>query len=98
MPLAKKHVRYAGRVVMVGFGSIGQGTLPLILRHVDMDAKRITIITAEERGRKDAEDLGIAFLINSLTRENYARVCNPMLGAGDFLPNLSGGVSSIALI
>ena len=98
MPLAKKHVRYAGRVVILGFGSIGQGTLPLILRHVDMDAKRITIITAEERGRKEAEDLGIAFLINPLTRENCARVLDPMLGAGDFLLNLSVDVSSIALI
>ena len=25
-----------GRLVMLGFGSIGQGVLPLILRHIDM--------------------------------------------------------------
>jgi homospermidine synthase len=98
MPLAKKHVRYGGRVVMVGFGSIGQGTLPLILRHVDMDPKRITVITAEERGKKEAEDLGITFIINPLTRENYIPVLEPMLGPGDFLLNLSVEVSSLALI
>src|SRR5215470_6566433 len=98
MPLDKKHVRYGGRVVIVGFGSIGQGTLPLILRHVDMDPKRISIVTAEERGRKEAEELGIPFAINPLTRENYVRVLDPMLGAGDFLLNLSVEVSSIALM
>ena len=98
MPLAKKHVRYSGRVVILGFGSIGQGTLPLILRHVEMDPKRITIVTAEERGRKEAEDLGITFIINPLTRENYVHVLDPMLGPGDFLLNLSVEVSSIALI
>ena len=60
MPLAKKHVRYAGRVVILGFGSIGQGTLPLILRHVDMDAKRmrslgyVQELTDSERGNARA--------------------------------------------
>jgi homospermidine synthase len=98
MPLAKKHVTYSGRVVILGFGSIGQGTLPLILRHVEMDPKRIAIVTAEERGRTEAEDLGITFILNPLTRENYVRVLDPMLGPGDFLLNLSVEVSSIALI
>jgi len=98
MPLSKKHVRYTGRVVMIGFGSIGQGTLPLILRHIDMDPKGITIITAEERGREEAEKLGIAFIVNPLTRENYLSVLDPMLRAGDFLVNLSVEVSSIALM
>ena len=31
-----KHAAFAGRLVMLGFGSIGQGVLPLILRHIDM--------------------------------------------------------------
>ena len=29
---------FRGRLVMLGFGSIGQGVLPLILRHIDMPA------------------------------------------------------------
>ena len=34
-----KHVAFGGRLVMLGFGSIGQGVLPLILRHIDMPAR-----------------------------------------------------------
>ena len=34
-----KHVAFDGRLVMLGFGSIGQGVLPLILRHIDMPAR-----------------------------------------------------------
>ena len=41
----KKHVKFDGRLVFVGFGSVGQGTLPLILRHIDMPRERITILT-----------------------------------------------------
>ena len=31
---SKKYVDFKGRMVMIGFGSIGQGVLPLILRHI----------------------------------------------------------------
>ena len=54
---------FAGRLVMLGFGSIGQGVLPLILRHIDMPQERITIVTAEERGQEVAAEYGIAFVV-----------------------------------
>ena len=34
----RKHTAFSGRLVMVGFGSIGQGVLPLLLRHIDIRA------------------------------------------------------------
>ena len=37
-----KHVAFAGHLVIVGFGSIGQGVLPLILRHIDMPPSAFT--------------------------------------------------------
>ena len=92
------HADFAGRLVMVGFGSIGQGVLPLLLRHVRMTPSQITIVTAEERGRAEAEAMGVAFVVEPLARENYARVLEPLLGAGDFLLNVSVEVSSLALI
>jgi homospermidine synthase len=93
-----KHCAFAGRLVMVGFGSIGQGVLPLILRHIDMPRDRITIVTAEERGHDVADEYGITFVKQALTRENYKSVLDPLLGVGDFLCNLSVDVSSVALI
>lgn len=93
-----KHCAFPGRLVMVGFGSIGQGVLPLILRHIDMDPTRIAIVTADARGRAEAQHYGITFIEKPLTRENYVETLKPMLGKGDFLLNLSVDVSSVALI
>jgi Homospermidine synthase len=93
-----KHVRFDGRLTIVGFGSIGQGVLPLILRHIDLDPKTITIVTAEERGHDVADAYGIRFVREALTRENYRTVLEPLVGDGDFLLNLSVDVSSVALI
>ena len=41
---------------------------------------------------------GVRFVVEPLTRENYRRVLEPLLGPGDFLLNLSVDVSSVALI
>jgi homospermidine synthase len=91
-------VKFRGRLVIVGFGSIGQGVLPLILRHIDMKANQVTVVTAEDRGQKEAKDLGVRFMVEPLTRENYASILEPLLGPGDFLLNVSVEVSSLALI
>ena len=93
-----KHATLSGNLVIVGFGSIGQGVLPLILRHIDVAAERITIVTAEELGHEEAKHYGIRFVVEPLTRENYRTVLEPLLGPGDFLVNRSVDVSSVALI
>src|SRR3982750_2585406 len=93
-----KHTVFPGRLVIVGFGSIGQGVLPLLLRHIDLRPDQITVITAELRGHEVAEEYGVRFVETALTRENYRAVLAPWLGAGDFLLNVSVDVSSVALI
>jgi homospermidine synthase len=94
----KIHVEFPGRLLFIGFGSIGQGVLPLILRHIGIAPERITIVTAEDKGAQEAEKYGIKFIKERLTRENYRRVLNPLLGRGDFLINVSVEVSSLALV
>jgi homospermidine synthase len=95
--LDQKHVAFTGRLVMIGFGSIGQGVLPLLLRHIEIDPGRITIITAEPRGHEVAAEYGIRFVETALTQGNYRTVLEQQLGAGDFLLNVSVDVSSVAL-
>ncbi len=93
-----KHFVFSGRLVMLGFGSIGQGVLPLILRHIEMPRERITIVSAAENGTDVATEHGVRFVHQALTRDNYKDVLTPLLGVDDFLLNLSVDVSSVALI
>jgi homospermidine synthase len=93
-----KHIAFPGRMVIVGFGSIGQGVLPLLLRHIDMQPSQITIVTAEQRGRGEADFYGVTFVDHPLTRQNVETVLAPLLGPGDFLLNVSVEVSSLALV
>lgn len=92
------HVEFPGRLVFVGFGSIGQGVLPLILRHIGISKERITIVTSDARGEAEANEYGIKFIKQPLHRANYQSVLRPLLSTGDFLLNLSVEVSSLDLI
>jgi homospermidine synthase len=92
------HAHLPGRLVMVGCGSIGQAVLPLILRHLDVTPGRIVVVTADARGREVAVHYGIEFVERPITPESHRRILEPILGAGDFLLNLSVDVSSMALV
>jgi homospermidine synthase len=96
--LNKKQAAFSRRLVIVGFGSIGQGVLPLLMRHLEIEPGQLTIMTAEPRGYEVAAEYGVRFIEAALTRENYRAVLDPRLGRGDFLLNVSVDVSSVALI
>jgi homospermidine synthase len=98
MTHASKHAHFSGKLVMVGFGSIGQAMLPLLFRHFEISPQQIKIIATSGKGAAIAHDSGVAFMQQALTKENYRAVLEPMLGKGDFLLNLSVDVSSLALI
>ncbi len=94
----KVYFEFPGRIVLIGFGSIGQGVLPLILRHIGIKPERMTIITAEDRGHEVAAQYGVKFVKEALTRENFRRILDANVGRGDFVLNVSVDVSSIALV
>lgn len=93
-----KHVAFSGRLVMLGLGSIGQGVLPLIVRHIDMPRDRIHVLTADARGMDVAAEYGVTVTVAPLTRDNYRDLLCPMLSRGDILLNLSVDVSSVAMV
>jgi homospermidine synthase len=94
----KKLAKLPGKLVIVGFGSVGQGVLPLLLRHLKVARSNVMIITADERGADEAARYGVKFAVNPVTRGNYRAVLEPLLQPGDFLLNVSVDVSSVALI
>ena len=93
----EKHT-FDGKILIVGFGSIGQGVLPLILRHFTITPERITIATADKRGEDVARECGVRFIIDPLLPRNHQDIIRSHIGPGDFLANVSVDVSSVALI
>src|SRR5512133_3338939 len=89
---------FNGRILVIGCGSIGQGVLPLLLRHFTVTPDRMAIVTADERGKNVAEEYGIPFIIDPHLEHNYQDIVKQYVGPGDFIVNVSVDVSSAALI
>ena len=101
MSLWPVHARFDGPIVMVGFGSIGKGTLPLLERHFEFDSSKFVVIAPDDSGRKLLDERGIRFLNVALKRENFREILTPLLTTGPgrgMIVNLSVDVSSLDMI
>lgn len=95
------HGRISGPIVMIGFGSIGKGTLPLIERHFEFDKSRMIIIDPSDADRALADKHGVAFLKAGLTRDNYREILTPLLtkgGGQGFCVNVSVDTGSLDIM
>ncbi len=93
--------RIEGAIVMIGFGSIGKGTLPLIERHFEFDRDHFYVIDPNDSDRKLLDERGVKFVHLGLDRDNYRQVLEKYLRAGNgqgFCVNLSVDTSSLDIM
>jgi len=99
--MTQVHARFDGPIVMIGFGSIGKGTLPLIERHIAFDRSKLTVIAPDDRDRNLLDERQIRFLHLAITKANYREVLAPLLTQGpgrSLVVNLSVDTSSVDLM
>jgi homospermidine synthase len=82
------------RILFVGFGSVARCTLPILLKHISVDPKRITIMDFEpnEPALKPWIDQGITFVKDRVTPENLGALLGQHLSAGDLLIDLAWNI------
>jgi homospermidine synthase len=97
----RPYARFEGPIVMIGFGSIGKGTLPLIERHIAFDRSKFVVIAPDDRDRHLLDERQIRFIHQALTKENYRELLTPLLTGGPgrgMAVNLSVDTSSVDLM
>src|SRR5215207_2396420 len=95
------HARIDGPIVMVCFGSIGRGFLPLLERHFTFDKAKLTVVDPVDTDRKLLDERGIRFVQKPITQANYRDVLTPLLTGGPgrgVMVNLSVDTSSVELM
>jgi len=95
-----KKFHFKGRILMLGYGSVGRCTLPLIDRHFDMPLSHMAIVEADDSHKQLSPYIarGLKYESTPIVRENMASVLSKYLRKGDLLINLSVEVSSIELM
>lgn len=98
MSRSRKPDALTGRLVMLGFGSVGQGMLPVLFDHFGLKPDRVKIVKTSPDRSGVAGKLGVEVIVQPLNEGNFETVLDPLLGEGDFLLNLSVDVASLALV
>ena len=101
-PKYEKYVKVpAGKkIVILGFGAIGSGVLPLLFRHIEMKPEQLVVVSDQysQKQKDHAASYGVKLNVAKLTKNDYKPYLEKFLADGDFLVNLSVDVSSCALI
>ena len=92
--------RIEGPIVIIGFGSIGRGTLPLIERHFEFDANDIHVIEPSDEHANFLRQRGVQYHQFELTRDNYREILDRFFKGrkGGFCVNLSVDTGSLDIM
>ena len=92
--------KFAGRVLVLGGGSVSQCSVPLLLKHVVAEPSQLTVMDYQDVSGRFAEAIsaGINFVSDKVTRENLAELLGSYLAAGDVLVDLAWNIDANAII
>lgn len=93
-------MRFDGKVLIIGYGSVARCTLPILLKHIQIPYGNITIIDFEDKrsALKKWTNKGVTYLRQRITPENIAVVLSEHLSPGGLLIDLSWNIDAKTII
>jgi homospermidine synthase len=92
----KMKIPFGGRVLLLGAGSVSQCLMPLLIRHIEMDFSKLTIMDMlDMRDRmREGLDAGMKYVQHHITPDNLSTTLEKYLSAGDLLIDLAWNIDS----
>lgn len=93
-------IPYSGRILVLGCGGVAQCMLPVLLKHLDMPADRITVIDMVDNRAaiKPSLDQGIRYVQERITPDHYDEQFARFLKPGDLLIDLAWNLGCVDLL
>ncbi len=93
-------MKFNGKLLIIGCGSVSQCAVPLVLKHIEMPPQKVTIMDfVDNRSRvKDALDKGVKYVSDRVTAENYVQLLAKYVGPGDMIIDLAWNIDCIAIV
>lgn len=97
----EKFVKFDKKILIIGYGSLGQAILPLILRHFDTDPKNITVLEKDnhrELFMSRNRGTGVHYVKKEITKDNLVDTLDEYLEKGGFLVDVSCNIGCHELL
>jgi homospermidine synthase len=88
------------KILFVGYGAVAQCTLPVLVKHIKVPARDITVMDFEDRRAMLAPWLkrGVKFVHKCVTRDNMGALLGKYLEAGDLLLDLAWNIDCCEIL
>jgi len=92
--------KFKGKILVIGCGFVARCTLPLLLKHIDMDPEKITVMDFVDNSRhiQDAIDKGVHFKVDKITKKNLAMKLASYVGSGDMIVDLAWNIDCLEIL
>jgi homospermidine synthase len=93
-------VEFGKRILFVGYGAVAQCTLPILMKHMKVAPKNVTVMDFEDRRKVLAPWMkkGVAFVQKKVTRSNMASVLKKHVGPGDVIIDLAWNIDACEIL
>jgi homospermidine synthase len=93
-------IPFTGRLLLLGSGSVSRCLQPLLLRHLEMDLTKLTVLDFDDRAIPDPDlmEAGASLVRARITPDNLGAVLHGRVGPGDLLVNLTWDIQTGDLI
>lgn len=93
-------MKFNGKILVIGCGFVSRCTVPLILKHVEMDPKKITVIDFADNSDyiRDAINEGVRFKVDKITRTNLKTKLASYVGKGDMIIDLAWNIECTEIL
>ncbi len=92
--------KFNNKILIIGFGSVSQCTLPVLTDKIDIPLENITLIDFEDKSKslKKYTDQGLKYFREKITPENLDQVLSKYLHNGDLLIDLAWNIGANDII
>lgn len=93
-------IRFEGKILVIGCGYVSRCTLPLLLKHIDVNPGQVTVIDFVDCRKHIADSLaaGVHFDIVRITPENLHSELNRYVDSGDLIVDLAWNIDCCSIL
>ncbi|MDD5086083.1 MAG: saccharopine dehydrogenase C-terminal domain-containing protein [Candidatus Omnitrophica bacterium] len=87
-------MKFNNKVLIIGYGSVSRCTLPILLKHIKIPYKNITIIDFVDKSKelKPWTDKGISYFQEKIAPMNLARILSKYVSSGGLIIDLAWNI------
>ncbi len=93
-------LEFGKRILFVGYGAVAQCTLPILMKHMKVSPKNVTVMDFEDRREvlKPWLKKGVRFERKKITRSNMTSVLKKHVGPGDVIIDLAWNIDACEIL